>query len=160
MSAREALSRRRVRESRHPVWTADPTQARRDLEDAKAAFTLAFVGKVPEEDHVAALSERIAQAQGALDACCEWLVFHGLDSVSFEELVQAHPPAEDANLEDAYDEATFVPALIAACCQDSDLTADEWAAELAGLNPAERRELIDAVMEANTRTWSSALPKG
>jgi len=160
MGARDALARRRVRESRHPVWIADPTQARRELEDAKAALTLAHVGRIPEEEHLTALQERVAQAQAALDACCEWLVFHGLQADEFEALVQEHPPGEDADPDDAYDEATFVPALLAACCQDSDLTAEEWAEELAGHNPAERRELIDAVMEANTRTWSSSLPKG
>lgn len=160
MSVRDTLARRKPREVRHPIWVADPTAAAARLEEARARLLLAGIGKSEDDELVQRLQAEVDEARAALDACKEELVFVGLLPVAYEKLLQAHPRKDGAHPDDVYDEETFIPALLAACCQDSDLTAEEWAAELATLQAGEKSELTAAVMDANLTTWSAAIPKG
>jgi len=159
MGARDTLGRRRRRETRHPIWIADPTAAGARLQEAKGRLLLAGIGKEAGDPVIAALEAERDAAQAEVDACREWLVFVGLTPKEYEELLQAHPAPEGSHPDDVYNADTFIPALLAACCEDSDLTAEDWAGELQALNDAERTELTEAVMEANLTTWSSAIPK-
>lgn len=154
--------RRTPRAVRTDVWkrpVADPSSALAELDKARGYLTLVSIGKDPA-DVPAQVVEAHAEAQKAYDACFEEIVFHGLRAPQFEALMAEHPPT-DADLKDglAHCDATFLPALLEACCQNG-WTAEDWVEELDEMTVGERTELKQLVTYLNTRTWSAQIPKG
>lgn len=107
----------------------------------------------------------VEAARRELDGCFHRIVFKGLPESDFDALVQLHPPT-NAQIEEAkergdemplYNEASFYPALLEHCAQDSELSAAEWADELAGWTRAERRDIQSKALEANVRSYATAL---
>jgi hypothetical protein len=106
----------------------------------------------------------VAEAQAARDACFHRIWFRSLGDVEFDALVALHPPlpGQDADRL-AWNPTTFEPALLEACVVDSDLTAEEWADELADesrWSGPDKRAVSRAAMAAQRQTLAELVPKG
>lgn len=109
--------------------------------------------------------DAVDAARKELNACFHRITFRGLPEAEFDALVQLHPPT-NAQLEEAqekdqdpplFNEETLYPALLEVCAQDSELSAEEWREELKNWTRAERRDIRAKVMEANVRSYATAL---
>lgn len=130
-SLREALAAKRVREAVYPIAVADDTEARARLAEAQRQKLLAGVGGKDDDDAAVKRAQRaVEEAQAAVDACYYPLRLRGIGRSELEALHAAHPAPPDTDPDVTINIRTFRPALIAACAVDSDLTAEEWAAEL------------------------------
>ena len=128
-SLRAALAAKRVREAVYPLAVEDDLEPRKRLEEARARRLMLSVSRQRDEAAIADARAEEDAAQTAVDACYYPLRLRGLGAADLEALRQAYPPKPDD--EDAdFDEDAFRPALIAACAVDSDLSGEEWAAEL------------------------------
>ncbi len=88
----------------------------------------------------------------------------------FEALLSQHEPTEqqvkDATTKGqqrpAFNVDALVPALVAACTVEQDMTEQEWTAELSSerWSAAERNELFDVALAVNTRGRSQHVPFG
>ena len=148
MSLRERLAARARPTASFHLRVDDDSQAHADLVAAQA------VG----------LPERIATAQAALEACYERLELSALAPADMEALLEAHPPPPDQreSTNVMFNQVTFVPALIAACVVDSDMTEDDWV-EFTTKGPVTRGEvlaLFNACWDLNHRTPDINLKKG
>lgn len=112
----------------------------------------------------------VAQAQAALDACYEVITFTALEPAAVEALMNAHPPTQaqlataTADREEAqqrgerdlpdwpeWNEDTYKPAMLAACC-DNGMTADDWATFLrSNLSTGERSDIWQHVVAVNAK---------
>lgn len=144
---------------RRPI--ADPSEALAALHEAKGRRVLAGIGAGEEHaEHIAALDQAVTEAQAAVDACFEDIVFNALPGDEFEALMGEHPPTpEDDEKGLTHHDETFLPALLAASCTNG-WTVEDWEAELAECTLGDRRELRETVTHVNTRTWSQQIPKG
>lgn len=156
---RDALGRKQRTETHFDLVVADPTEAEHALRVAVAEVRLA---RLREEPEVLAEAERVEQAaREAFDACHFRLTFVNLPPHEFEELVSEHAATpEQAKDGDPWNRVKLAPELLARCTVDSDLTAEEWAAELA----SERWSAADALavyrraLDANVKPRSVAVP--
>jgi hypothetical protein len=155
--------RRTPRAVRTDVWRrpiADPSEAAAALDEARGRLVLASIGVDVDPAALAPLEEAVRTAQAAVDACFEEITLHALPGAQFEALMAEHPPAEaDVEKELVHNDETFLPALLAACCENGWLEED-WVEEIAELSVGERSELREIVTHVNTRTWSQQIPKG
>jgi hypothetical protein len=114
-----------------------------------------------DESEIAAAEAALEQAKEQVRACYDSLTFRALPSHEFEALISAHEPTKEQQKEGAqWNNDTFSPALLAACCVDSDLSEDEWAEELASWSVADRNAIFSAALSANVTARSLTLPKG
>jgi hypothetical protein len=89
--------------------------------------------------------------------------FRNLPAHEFEALIGAHKPTkEQQDKGSQWNPDTFSVALIAACVVDSDLTEDEWSAELRSSQwpLADVNAMFSAALEANYSSRSATIPKG
>lgn len=171
---REALQRRQVRTTHYdlPLVAFEDAQAKaQDLAIAEQTITAAefLIAQEPHRPDVddalkVARATRDA-ARKARDACFHRITFAGLPEDDFDAMVQLHPPTADqiraaqAKGEDPplWDSDTLIPDLLEHCSQDSELTAAEWAVELKGWTRGERQDIAAKVLEANIRSFATAL---
>lgn len=139
--------------------------ARKTLERVERQTRQTLLREESGSDAYKRAEKQLAAAQSAVDACYEtiWLTALPMSGeVTWEKLVSAHPPTAEqiertrkerdearARGEDQppwpqWDEETFYPAALAACC-DNGMSADDWrefldqhvsGGELAGLQLA------------------------
>lgn len=160
-------SKRTPRVTRHDYWrrpVADPTEALEQLHEARGRLTLAGIGGDASDPDRAAMLKRLAEdvnaAQAKVDACFEKVRLNALRGDRFEALLAEHPPTpEDEEKDLSHHDATFLPALLAECC-DNGWGLEEWVEELAEMTAGERRELRETVTHLNTRSWAAQIPKG
>jgi hypothetical protein len=91
--------------------------------------------------HMEDLAEQIA------DAGQEFRV-RGLNSKGMSDLIAAHPPVHGEK--SAWNPDTFVPALLAACVVDPQMTVEQATALLAVLNRDQTNVLFGAAWDAST----------
>lgn len=121
---------------------------------------------IHDDPNVRAKAEKThAAAQAERDACFHRIEFRGLGYTEFDALVGLHP-ATPAQAKDpkhvAWNPETFNAALLEAATVDSDLTAQDWAEELADEDrwPApDRSRLINTCLQAQRQTMADAVPK-
>jgi hypothetical protein len=156
-------SRRTPRAPRTAYWSrqiADPADAVAALNEAKARVTLASIGQNTPTELLDKFNAELDAAQAGVDKCFEKIRFHALRGEEFEQLMAEHPPTpEDEEKGLAHHDATFLPAL-AAACSDNGWAVDDWVEEIAELSVGEHQELREVVTHVNTRSWSSQIPKG
>jgi hypothetical protein len=170
---RAALKERKVRET----WYDMPLEeyavcAERARNLSMATQTVAaaealLMRESNEETRTALEQARSAagKAQEEVNACFHRITFRGLPEKEFDALVQLYPPTneaiekakEDGDEMPLFDEETFYPALLEHCAQDSELSAAEWREELQTWTRAERRDIRAKAMEANVRSYATAL---
>lgn len=150
-------------------------------------LTLARVKGTEDEADVAAAVEEsekhLAEAEADYAACFYRVHFRGLPEVDFNALQNAVPEPEEpealpadasdeqreahAAAQVAYEAASdaaeddFIFALMEACADDSDMTADEWREELSSprWSKPDRAAIRRAAVEANVREFSATVPK-
>jgi HEPN domain-containing protein len=156
---RSALSSKRGNETSFDLLISDPSDAEQALQQAQADLRLAEM-RGAETDELKAAQQA---AEDALQACYYRLRFRNMPAHEFEALVGEHEASkEEAEKGEVWDREGLTPALLAACTVDSDLTAEEWAAELASerWNAADKLGVYRAALDANIKQRSSVLPKG
>lgn len=161
MSIREALARKRVRRATYMLPVGDATAAEERLAEARQALVLAGIGKDDTDPARAKAQAKVDECQAAVDACYIPLVFQGIPAADFEALVAAHPSKSD-DPDDMWDKDGLAPDLVAACLTDSDMTADEWRAELASerWTRGDVDQLFLTAMSVNVKASGQALGKG
>lgn len=136
---------------------------------AAGEFLKAKNGNTEEiERTVEAAKVAAEQLQAKFDACFYIVRFRPLPADDFDALVQLHPPKEGEISEaqqageepPLWHDATFYPDLLERCAVNSELTAEEWALELASWSRAERKEVQAKALEANVRGFGTALSFG
>jgi hypothetical protein len=153
--------KRTPRVTRTTYWhrpVADPTDALSELNEARGRLVLAGVGG-GDPEMLTRLKADVAEKQAVVDACFEKIRLHALRGDRFEALMGEHPPtAEDEAKGLTHHDTSFLPALLAACC-DNGWADEDWADEIGELSVGERSELRETVTHLNTRSWSSQIPK-
>ncbi|MFJ2579967.1 hypothetical protein [Kitasatospora aureofaciens] len=127
----------------------DGTAAARlaELHDQRAQATDWQPASLADVDPVAALDEEIAQARAAVAEACVEFRFRAIPYTQFTALLAAHPPA--AGRPDLYDEETFLPAVLAACCVAPTLSAGQVGQLLDRVNHGTAKALFDAALAVN-----------
>jgi hypothetical protein len=179
---RAALEKKQTRRTYYDIPLVDSELAQQrattvqEAKNTKMAAEYLLVRTQDEERH-AEVKAAVEQAQREVDAAEAELAnsfyrlwFRSLPESDFEALVAAHPPSEEqqqkAKEEDdpapSWDDETFPFALLAACCEEEDLSAEEWREELARdrWSRADKREIISRVYDANMRSFNEALSFG
>lgn len=163
-SPREALAALTALRTYHDIAVVPLDQieeATRNLELARQMRTATLLS---DDEAVQAKAEDVyRQAVAKRDECFYRLWFRGLSDDDFDALVDMHPPTDEERNDGAsWNRETFIPALLAACTVDSDLTEAEWAAKLAEENTpaAERRAMVSMAIAAQRQTLADSVPKG
>lgn len=155
---REALAKRRVKEDIYRIPITDDTAARERVEEAKQKLLFTGIGKANDDPDKLQAREELAAAQAELDACFHLLRLRAVPRADYEALVAAHPPT-DPNSEKPWDKDTLLPALVAACAVDSELTEEEWAAELDSWSAGEQASLFKLAVNVNIKPVNDGLGK-
>lgn len=161
-SLRDALAAKRRQHATYPIPVASAAEteaAAGGLAVAERVKRAAAVGD--DADRQATADAGYEQARAAFEACYHVLELEALSPDEYEALKAAHPPVDRDGDEDV-DVATFRPALIAACSVGSDLTEQEWAAELSSdrWSQGERSQLYLTVLAINVQMPGGMAPKG
>lgn len=159
MDLRSALASKRGNETHFDLLISDPTDAEASLSQAEAALRLATI----RDKDVEAARASAEQARAEMAGCFYRLTFRNLSPHEFEALVGAHEASAEAAAEgEVWDREGLTPALLAACTVDSDLSVEDWAAELASdrWSAADKLAVYRAVLDANIKQRSASLPKG
>jgi hypothetical protein len=181
-SLRAALKNRVTNETEYRVPLVPIAEARRVWEELSQARQTAQAGeflRAKERGEGGAPSADIERAISAAEASAEQLQkrfddmfyivrFRAMPSDDFDALVQLHQPT-DGEVQEAteqrvdkplWNDLTFYPELLERCAVNSELSAEEWAEELKGWTRAERKEVQARALEANIRSYSTALGFG
>jgi Asp-tRNA(Asn)/Glu-tRNA(Gln) amidotransferase A subunit family amidase len=158
MSLRDALKAKQRRTTYYDLLISDPSEAEKVVEEAEGTLRLALLRN---SDDVEDCRAAVTAAQERLREHVHRITFVNLPPDEFEELVAAHPPGKDQKKDDEW-HPSFRAALVAACAVDSDLSEDEWAAELKSerWNEADRSAIFAAALSANVTPRSVTIPKG
>lgn len=160
MSLKERLRARARPQATFALRMADTSDATRELEEATREWRLA---QLRDDDgshrkEIAAAKKKVDAAEKTLADCYEQLTLVALPPAEMEALIAAHP-AKDGDA--PWNEATFRPAVLAACVE-GDMTEADWAEFLAAgpVSLGEVRALWAAVMSVNDRSPDITIPKG
>lgn len=160
---REALAAKTNLRTYHdiPVRPAeDIAAAQRRLEVARQ---LQAATMLSEDDDVRTKSAKVVEEmQAERDACFHRIWFRSLGHNEFDALVALHPAPEGQDGDAPWDTATFEYALLEHAVVENDLTAEEWATELADevrWSGPDRRRLIAMAFAAQRQTMADAVPK-
>lgn len=157
---RSALAAKTSLRTHFDIAQADTEVIEEAQRRLNAAQQLEMATTLHEDEAVKArAAQAVTEARAARDALFHRVWCRGLGLDEFDALVALHPAtAEEAQSGLAWG-AGFDMALLAACAEDSDLTADEWASELAGWTLPERRRAIAAALDAQRQTLADLVPK-
>lgn len=160
-AVRAALDARTALVTWHDIAVADTETVAAAQEALQQALQLQVATMLHEDPDVRARAAALVEErQAARDECFYRLRFRGLDDDEFDALAQLHPPTtQDSKAGKAWHDETFMPALLAVCTMDSDVTEDEWAARLPGMG-ADGRKVKLAAIAAQRQTMADAIPKG
>lgn len=162
---RAALKRRKVARAHFDLVVGDG-----DLpalvavwEQAKADQRLADLAARRKRDDpdamvhevAAAAAEAVTAAEAAISEQVERVWFRALPGPEFEKIRIEHPAPPEGEPEP--DVWSRVPALAAACAEDSDLSVEEWAEEIAGWSRADYLELSRLLHDLQARSSNAAL---
>lgn len=152
----------------YPVRVDDPAEARQKLQKVQQETRQAKLRHDKGSEEYEAAEQRLADAQAEVDACYETVAITAMHPAEYEQLKADHPPTE-AQLAEGGDPPpdvnvdTFVPAVLAAGC-DNGMTAEDWATFLGGrCSDGERQELRTVALAINERPRFAepmVLPKG
>ena len=166
MSLRDALARKKRRETHYDIVliSSDEQDALEErFTDCKRRLALAEIRNATDSDDAEAARTELEEVRDALRGATHRVRFQSLPPDEYEALVSAHPPTKEQQAaKEVWDEQTFAPALIAACAVDSDMTAEDWKAELASgrWSTSDKATLFIQALEANVVPRSVTVPKG
>lgn len=173
---REALAKRQTRELAYPLPVVPYEEAQQRQQRVTEASQTVTAGRYlhtrensPETKKAVEQAEKaLAKAEKERDECFHPIRLRGIPEEDFDLLVQMHPPTEEQLSKAAraseepplWNEETLLPALLEHCAQESELSAAEWDAELAGWTRGERRQILQLALDVNIRSYASALTFG
>lgn len=154
---RDALNRKSVTRTHYDMPTASTEEINAARNALDRAGQVAVATLMSDDPDIRARGESaLAEAQRGLSACFHRIWFRPIGLTEFDALVTEHPPSAAQRKEGhAWNPDTFSFALLATACEDSDLTAEEWAEELADENkwPApDRLGIFNASLRAQRQT--------
>jgi hypothetical protein len=169
-SLREQLAKKRAHSTSltFPLGEAGE-RAKADCDAAERTLQLAQV--MNNADGEKAATPRLRKAQTAYKKVSVTISFRGLTEEERDALVSAHPATaeQEERQKDLpeeqrsnIDRATFLPAALAIAALDSDMTEQDWTAELASdrWTAGEKAALFTAVVTATNEEPAPGLPKG
>lgn len=160
MGLKERLRARARPQATFALRMADTSDATRELEEATREWRMAQLRDADgsHRKEIAAAQKKVTAAEKTLAGCYEQLTLTALAPAEMETLIAAHP-AQDGD--SPWNEATFRPAVLAACVE-GDMGIEDWAEFLANgpVSLGEARALWAAVMAVNDRSPDIAIPKG
>lgn len=161
MNLREALASKRSQQTHYDIVVGESAEHEVALQAATADLRHATL----REDQPAIDAARVSleEARAALQACLHRVHFTNLEPDVFEALIGTHQPTKaQREAGDRWNDSTFRPALIAACAVESDMTEEDWVAELSSKrwSHADREEIFGAALAANVVPRSLSVPKG
>lgn len=146
MSLKNRLASAKPRTATHRLRIEDDATPRGDLAAARASGD----------------QDRIGAAHAVLDACYETIELVAIPPADWEALVGEHPPTEERRKQGAWcDPATFLPAALAACVKDDELTEEDWVdyTRRGSMTPGEVIDLYDDVVALHDRSPQLILGK-
>jgi hypothetical protein len=173
-SLREQLARKRAHSTSltFPLGEAGE-RAKTVLEDAERTLQL---GKITAKGNTAVtkpFEAKVKRARAMYAKNSVTITFRGLTEEERDALIAAHPPTADqqakekkedvpAEQRSLVDRATFTPAALAICALESDMSEQDWVAELASdrWTAGEKKALFDAVVTATNAQPAPDLGKG
>lgn len=160
---REALAAKTNLRTYHDIAVRpaeDVAAAQRKLELARQMQAATML---TEDDAVRDKAVQVVEKiQAERDACFHRIWFRSLGDNEFDALVTLHPPVDGPHGDLAWNPETFDYALLEACVVDGDLTAAEWADELADeqrWSGPDKRRLLAMAFAAQRQTLADAVPK-
>jgi hypothetical protein len=115
-----------------------------ELESFADGWQAASMGDV---DPRAAIVQRIQAVREEMRARSVEFQFRALGHIAYSGLIAAHPAVVESA--EPYDPASFLPALLASCCIDPVMTAQQAVQLLDMLNDGQARELFAAALAVN-----------
>jgi hypothetical protein len=160
---RAALAAKTNLRTYHDIAVVDSEQVQAAQRQLELARQLQAASLLSDEDAVRAKAlQAVERAQATRNACFHRIWFRSLGHTEFDALVALHPAADGQVDELPWNPATFDYALLEACVVDSDLTAEEWEAELADekrWSAPDRNRVISMALAAQRQTMADAVPK-
>lgn len=171
---REQLARKRAH-STHITFPLgeDGERAKAKLEEAERDRALAVALGRKDDGAIRQAERRVKAAQKAYEQVSLTIRFRGLTEEERDALMSAHPATDEQitkwqqnggkeEEKPHFDLRTFLPAALAVCALDSDLSEEEWAAELASdrWTAGEQSALASAVLHATYDAPAPGLGKG
>jgi hypothetical protein len=160
---RDALNRKRVTRTYYdmPIAGTEEIDAARTALDRAGQVAVATLMS-DDEDIRSRGDAALAEAREGLAECFHRIWFRPIGLSEFDALTSEHPPTTAQRKEGhPWNPDTFIFALLAVSAEDSDLSEEEWAAELADEKkwPApDRNGIYNAALRAQRQ--SAADPKG
>jgi hypothetical protein len=177
-SLREQLAHKRAHSTSltFPLGEAGE-RAKAELEAAHTGLEYARLinSKTPNADVIKRAQQRLTKAEReyAKPENSLTIRFRGLTEDERDALISAHPVTDEQKAKDEADEvpkeersqinrAGFTPAALAVCALDSDLTEEEWVAELASdrWTAGEKLALYRAIVSATDQEPAPGVGKG
>lgn len=109
-----------------------------------------------EVNPAAASAGRVEEARRRVRDSTVEFTFRALGHISYSGLLAAHPPAEGAPEGVRYDDSTFLPALLVACCVEPVMSLPQVLLLLDRVNDGQARQLFAAALAVNEE--ASPLP--
>lgn len=169
-SLREQLARKRAHVA---IFRINPDEATDELQQraAEAASTakIATLTRTLDDEQKAKLQAEADQLQAEYEAACLEFRFRGLSPDEWDALISEFTPPEltdeekaDGKKPDPIDLTLYTAHLLAASAEDSDLSADEWLAELQSgkWSKAEVEGLRATARSATLGEPAAGIPKG
>lgn len=175
-SLRETLAKKRAHSTSltFPIGE-EGAAAKAELEDAEQneRVTNAVAKGADSAEVIKRAVDRTKKARRAYEKHSITIHFRGLTDDEWDALISAHPPTEEQQAKEKADDVpaeqrqlvnakTFLPAALAVCALDSDLSEEDWIAELASdrWTSGERSALLRAVNEATNAQPGPGVGKG
>jgi hypothetical protein len=176
MSLRDDLARKRARRVEVKfALGAEGARAEADLGEARQA--LQFAQLTGNADAITKAKNWISRAERTFEKHSMRIVIRGLDEEARDALASAHPATAEQMAEDSamikakkmsaddrrtLNKETWLPAALALTVVDSDITEEEWAAELADDQKwaaGEKQALFVAIVSATNEGPAPGIPK-
>ena len=169
LGLKAALAQKKSRLEWYDLPLEDSTVVAEKAGRVRLLSNMAESLRIQGDDASAERADReLADAKAELAKCFQRLYFRGLPEERYDELLNEHPPTDEQVAEAKKDDEgipqfnphTFFPTLLEECYVGNDgLTAAEWAEELKEWARAEKHDITQTVIRANTRAFSDGIPK-
>jgi hypothetical protein len=149
---KDILAKARPREHTIRICLAGDVAAEVERLEAELAATQSWVQQSIAEAHPGIeIAEEIAAARERMREAEVAFTFRALGAKAWSDLVAQHPSEKE---EEAWDDESLAPALVAASAVDPVMTPEDVAALFEQINMGQRQELIQAAWTVNGEATS------
>ncbi|CBG73141.1 hypothetical protein SCAB_61201 [Streptomyces scabiei 87.22] len=149
---KDILAKAKPREHTVPICLAGDVAAEVERLEAELAATSSWQQQsLAEANPGIEIAEKIKDARERMAAAEVPFTFRALGAKAWSDLVAEHPGKTP---EEAWDDETLAPALVAACAIDPVMTPEDVDALFETLNLGQRQELINAAWSVNSEGTS------